>query len=288
MHRVSIVLPTYNGGDNLRRSINSVLCQSFTEWELIIVDDCSTDNTRDIVEDYVVLDSRIKAIHNKKNERLPMSLNIGFELASGEYLTWTSDDNVFHSDALYKMVKYLDDHAYVDMVYADMNIIDENGRFLVESIRTLPDELRFVNPIGGCFLYRKTIAEQVGEYDTEMFLAEDYEYWIRIYLAGIIEHIEDTLYDYAKTTKSLTATRNREIYIQTFKAKEKHRHELLERCYGRAEKNRFYNEMIKLVPNSSQKWKLRQKYYREDKGFIIGDIQYRIKSFYKNRMKNID
>ncbi len=78
MPKVSIVLPTYNGEKYIRESVESIINQSFTDWELIIVDDCSTDHTAMIVDQYASEDFRIKVIHNKKNQKLPQSLNIGF------------------------------------------------------------------------------------------------------------------------------------------------------------------------------------------------------------------
>ena len=97
---ISIVLPVYNGERFLRESIDSVLAQTYTNWELLIVDDCSTDNTAAIVHEYVQKDSRVQYYKNEKNLRLPRNLNRGFSLARGDYLTWTSDDNVFWPTAL--------------------------------------------------------------------------------------------------------------------------------------------------------------------------------------------
>ena len=83
MPQISIVLPTFNGEAYLAESIESILSQSFEDFELIIVNDCSTDRTAEIIEQYVKKDSRVKSIYNDVNQRLPKSLNIGFENASG-------------------------------------------------------------------------------------------------------------------------------------------------------------------------------------------------------------
>ena len=91
-NKVSIILPTYNGKKYIRDSIESIINQTYTNWELIIVNDCSTDDTQKIIEEYQQKDKRIIVINNEKNLKLPASLNRGFEEASGEYYTWTSDD----------------------------------------------------------------------------------------------------------------------------------------------------------------------------------------------------
>jgi len=76
--KVSIVLPVYNGAKYLRESVDSCLAQTFSNWELIIVNDCSTDESSAIAEEYAAKDERIRVIHNETNLKLPASLNAGF------------------------------------------------------------------------------------------------------------------------------------------------------------------------------------------------------------------
>src|SRR5262245_43666619 len=107
---VSIVLPTYNGSRFIQKSIESCLHQTYRRIELIIVNDCSTDETPAIIEEYAKGDSRVRIIHNATNQKLPLSLNIGFAAAKGEYFTWTSDDNYYAPNAIEKMVDVLQQH----------------------------------------------------------------------------------------------------------------------------------------------------------------------------------
>ncbi len=90
---VSIVLPTYKRAHVLPSAIRSVLNQTYTNLELIVVDDNSPDDTRDVVASFG--DPRIRYVRNEPNLKLPRALNRGFSLARGEYLTWTSDDNLY-------------------------------------------------------------------------------------------------------------------------------------------------------------------------------------------------
>ena len=99
MPKISVVLPVYNGEAYLKDAIKSILNQTFQDFELIIVDDCSTDRTTEIVKRYVDCDSRIILIQNKVNLKLPESLNKGFSHATGDYWTWTSCDNLYMPDA---------------------------------------------------------------------------------------------------------------------------------------------------------------------------------------------
>ena len=102
--KISVILPSYNGERYLAQSIQSVIDQTETDWELIIVNDCSTDSTLEIATKFAKIDRRIKVISNEKNSKLPASLNEGFRRAKGKYLTWTSDDNYYKPDALKKLL----------------------------------------------------------------------------------------------------------------------------------------------------------------------------------------
>ena len=104
---ISIILPVYNGEQYLAESIESVLAQTYQYWELLILDDCSTDKTQIISKEFEKRDNRIKYYRNEKNLKLPGDLNRGFSLSKGSYLTWTSDDNRFRSEALEVMVNSL-------------------------------------------------------------------------------------------------------------------------------------------------------------------------------------
>ena len=86
---VSIVLPTHNGARYLEQAVQSCLDQTYRNWELIIVDDASTDETPALIARLVAADSRIRSIRNEVNQKLPGALNTGFAQARGEYLTWT-------------------------------------------------------------------------------------------------------------------------------------------------------------------------------------------------------
>ncbi len=210
MPGVSIVLPSYNGEKYIRTSIDSILCQTYLDWELLIVDDCSTDETPKIINEYCQKDSRISVIRNTVNQKLPVSLNIGFKQAKGKYLTWTSDDNMFEKDAIRVMVDFLDKHQDYVMVCCDMKYINESGMF-IKNFQADPSNIWKYNSIGACFMYTRIVKDIVGEYDKSLFLVEDYDYWIRIYKEGKIGKIENKMYQYRHHKCSLTESRQNEI-----------------------------------------------------------------------------
>lgn len=211
MKKVSIILPTYNGEKFIKESIESVINQTYNNWELIIINDCSTDNTPNIINEYQTKDSRIRVISNEQNKKLPASLNIGFSYASGEYYTWTSDDNKYYPTAIEEMVDFLDKNPQTDLVSYNFNFVNEDGSYQNIYTNTTPPRKQLMLAlhcnIGACFMYRKEIAQNIGEYDTKMFCAEDYEYWCRIALKGKISYQDKVLYDYRNNPQSLTATK---------------------------------------------------------------------------------
>lgn len=203
--KVSIVLPTYNGDGYLRQSIDSCLFQTYKNIELIIVDDCSTDETPDIVRSFN--DPRIRYVRNKTNQRLPRSLNIGFALTTGEYLTWTSDDNEFLPEAIAVMLEFLTENKSVDFVYANnlskfLNTGETKQRNISE-----PENIRERNCIGACYLYKRKVYETIGDFNPHYELVEDYEYWVRVWKKFRMHYLPRVLYIYGEHSKSLTGTR---------------------------------------------------------------------------------
>lgn len=220
--KISVILPVYNGSANLEKSIESVLAQTYKNIELIIVDDCSTDCSPDIIRTYADKDKRVKTIRNHSNQKLPKSLNIGFRKAKGDYYTWTSDDNYYKKDAFEKMVSCLERSSNVALVYADYTEVDADDREIKKVHLKEPQKMGFGNVVGACFLYRKEIAKKAGEYDPDLFLAEDYEYWIRIKKEGKLEHIHEELYFYRIHSKSLTSVKQDKISDAVYRVLEKH------------------------------------------------------------------
>lgn len=228
MPKVSIVLPTFNGSKYIAESLNSIINQTFTDWELIIINDCSTDNTPDIINDFSSKDKRIKVFTNKINLKLPRSLNEGFKHASGMYYTWTSDDNRYKANALEEMTKLLDCNPDIGLLYCNTDIINENGDIIEQGDLPSPEQLINQNVIGACFMYRADIGEKIGGYESDFFLAEDYEYWLRFFFNFKIYKHDHNLYEYRLHSKSLTAaSKGRQILIQRARVKHKYLNEFI-------------------------------------------------------------
>ncbi len=217
---VSIVLPTFNGCRYIKETIESIVNQTYKNWELIIVNDCSTDNTLEIISECASKDCRIKIFSNSINQKVAVSLNNGFREARGAYYTWISDDNKFKPDALEYMVNFLNKNKKIDFVSCAYEIMNENGDFTSFSYdyyskKRKITELFYENNIGACFLYRKRLAENVGNYDFCFPLANDYDYWMRAAAAGCIAYDNAVLYEYRDHPNNLTTLKKEDMIRET-------------------------------------------------------------------------
>jgi glycosyltransferase involved in cell wall biosynthesis len=212
---VSIVLPTYNRAHLLGHAIRSVLSQTHRNLELIVVDDNSKDHTPEVARAFD--DPRVHYVRNEHNLKLPGALNKGFALARGRFLTWTSDDNLYAGDAIERMVAALEDGG-CDLVFADyfdfLRHDEKTGEPIEPKRVRLPDVLRLEqgNSVGACFLYTRAVYERIGDYDPELFLVEDYDYFIRIQKQGFsIRHIPEPLYYFSRHDDTLYCSRYAEV-----------------------------------------------------------------------------
>ncbi|PRX46304.1 glycosyltransferase family 2 protein [Salegentibacter salegens] len=200
---VSIILPVYNGEKFLDQSIQSCLEQTYVNIELIIVDDCSTDNSYKIAREFQKKDKRVVLIQNTENKQLPASLNIGHKVAKGSYLTWTSDDNFYEPNAIERMVVEIEKSG-IDITYSNFNIIEENGGFKRKFVFNEGSTILLGNTVGACFLYKKEVFDRNNGYDEELHTVEDYDFWLQASIHSHFNHIPDYLYNFRIHKNSLS------------------------------------------------------------------------------------
>lgn len=210
--KISVVLPTYNQIAMLSGAVASVLKQSYQDFKLIIVNDGSTDGTREYLES--LKDPRIQVIH-QANQRLPGALNTGFRAARGKLLTWVSSDNYCAPYFLEALVGALAAYPEAGLAYADFFLIDANDRII--SRTSVPDygyrSLLIRNDGNAAFIYRRACMEQVGLYDTELEGAEDWDYWIRIAEQFGFVYVPEALCYYRLHEKSMQSTMRPQVNI---------------------------------------------------------------------------
>jgi len=201
---ISIIIPVYNGEKYLSQSIESCLNQTYNNIELIIVNDCSTDSTFLMANRYADKDARVRIINNKENKKLPASLNVGHNVAKGDFITWTSDDNILKSIFIEQLFQsIIKEHA--DVVYSNYDIIYNNGALKRIHHSGPTEHLLFGNKIGASFLYKKEVFHELRGFDEELYLLEDYDFWLRASLKFKFYQIKENLYQYRLHENSLTA-----------------------------------------------------------------------------------
>lgn len=246
---ISIILPVYNGEEYLAEAIVSCLTQTHKKLELIIVNDCSIDNSLQIAEAFKAKDSRVTIITNKVNRRLPASLNIGHKAAQGEYITWTSDDNIFKGNAIQVLLDKILQSA-TDVVYSNFHVIKENGTIRKGVKLENGTSLLYGNTIGASFLYKRSVFTRNDGYNENLHSVEDYDFWLRATLHSKFFHIKESLYDFRSHGLSLSSqlriknTPENKLYTQNIKCCYKNYLRLLD-CDSKQNEN--YAEILKRI-----------------------------------------
>jgi glycosyltransferase involved in cell wall biosynthesis len=212
---VSIVLPVFNGEKYLAEALESIFRQTYRQFELIAINDGSTDHTMEILERYQNLDERMIVLQ-QDNQHISRTLSRGFRLAKGEFLTWTSCDNRLKPRFLELMMACLQRHPDWDMINANMDIIGDDGQPLIDShyyawyqnppgsahvfFPPSQDDLNFAsrNNIGAAFMYRARVAHLLGDYSPYRACVEDYDYWLQVNELFRLRHadFDDIVYEY--------------------------------------------------------------------------------------------
>jgi glycosyltransferase involved in cell wall biosynthesis len=211
MPKVSILIPTHNRARLLRKAIVSVLEQSFQDFEIIVVDDASDDDTRDVVES--LADGRIRYFRHAENRGEGASRNTGLVHSTGQYIAFIDDDDTWLPDKLTAQVRLLDAcPSDVGGIYTGYFRVDmENGETLAtiqpEKRSNLYADLRSYNWVGtpSTVLLRRECFDRAGKFDEHLKFGPDYDMWIRISKFYQFEFISRPLVRYAVHPNRLSA-----------------------------------------------------------------------------------
>ena len=180
--KISVIMSVYNGEKYLREAIGSILAQTFTDFEFIIVDDGSTDNSLEIIQSYN--DKRIRIINNEKNIGLTKSLNKALKAARGEYIARQDADDISLPSRFEEQMRYFEEHPEVALLGTSVYIIDENGKIIGKHIilaKPTAKDFFKCNPFDhGTVMFKKDIVNMIGFYNELIRYSQDYELWLRI------------------------------------------------------------------------------------------------------------
>jgi glycosyltransferase involved in cell wall biosynthesis len=189
---VSIVTPSYNQGQFIRETIESVLNQDYPQIEYIVIDGGSTDNTLEILKTY---SDRIRWLSAPDLGQAD-AVNKGFKMARGDILGWLNSDDTYTPGAIGAVVECFTRYPELVMIYGDACYIDQNGKIIDKYVSERFGLKRLAE---SCFIcqpaafIRSEVFERIGELDTNLHLCMDYDYWIRIgrhYPAAMIKYLE--------------------------------------------------------------------------------------------------
>jgi len=220
--KVSIILPTYNGAKFISGAIKSVSAQSYKDWELLVIDDGSTDKTAEIVEELSKKDSRIKYFRNEKNLGIQKTLNKGLKLARGEYVARIDDDDRWVDvDKLKKQVEFLDKNPDYILVGMGVIVVNEDGDELFRFLNPQTDEdIRKKILSRNCFthssvMFRKEVAINLGGYSEseDVKHIEDYDLWLKFGRNGKMANLPMHAIHFIMRDKSISS-KNKNIQLR--------------------------------------------------------------------------
>ncbi|MDX6190118.1 glycosyltransferase [Flavobacterium sp. Fl-318] len=203
MPLVTVILPCYNAELYVEEAVLSIMNQTYTNLEILVIDDCSNDDTNSILKRLSMEDSRIRLIRNEQNLRLVKTLNKGIDEARGMFIARMDADDVSLPERIEKQMDLMLSNPDVDLCGTSYSIIDGIGNKLKTEVKVpstceeIKTALLFTCPMGHpTVLFRKEKIQSLGSYDENMINIEDYELWLRVALKGKMVNLQNPLLKY--------------------------------------------------------------------------------------------
>jgi len=193
---ISVIMSVYNGEKYLREAIESILSQTFTDFEFLIVNDGSTDGSLEIIQSYQ--DERIRVINNEQNIGLTKSLNKAIKQAKGEYIGRQDSDDVSFPNRFEEQIKYFEEHPEVALLGTSVYRIDERGKVFDRIIvRAKPGRSLFKGNqfCHGSTMFKREAVSRLGGYNELFRYCQDYELWLRVAKYYEVSNLTQVLYN---------------------------------------------------------------------------------------------
>mgnify|MGYP003315936127 CR=1 FL=1 len=190
MKKVSVIMATYNCEDTIKEAIESIINQTYSNWELVICDDCSTDNTYNLLLEYKEkYPEKIVLIRNEKNSKLPCSLNRCLEKVTGEYIARMDGDDISTPERLEKQVEFLNNNPQYAVCGTDMVRFDETGEYGYYHSVTNPNKYTLLKEVPFChatIMMRLEVYKDLNGYTVSdrTSRGQDVDLWFRFYSKG--------------------------------------------------------------------------------------------------------
>lgn len=225
---VSVVIPTYNAEEFIQPSLNSILNQTYTNLEVIVIDDCSTDRTVERVCEISRADKRVRVLKNDHNLGIGGNRNKGIQEAKGKYICWQDADDISLPDRIESQVIFLEARPRVGIVGGYITFFsgaaDGVTRRYAEDDRTLRKNIFKYNPVAqpACMVRRECF-DRVGGYNQNLRLSEDLEMQFRIGEQYEFGNIQQVVLKYRQSPGSLTAANLKKMELATLSIRKRYR-----------------------------------------------------------------
>ncbi len=241
--KVSVLMPAYNVEKYIGEAIESILNQTFTDFEFIIVDDGSTDGTWKIIQSYAEKDSRIVPLQNEKNLHISKTRNRLIGLARGEYVMWQDADDISVGDRTQKQVNFLDEHDDVGIVGGFLEMFTEKGEVSIRKYSNSDTTLRknifkFVTVSQPVSMVRKSIYNKVGIYNERFNVAEDLDLLFRVGSVSKLANVQEIMLKYRIFDESITFKQLRKMELLTIRIRNRYSKD---HGYQMSVSSKFYN-----------------------------------------------
>ena len=307
---VTVYITNFNYGKFIKQAIESVLMQTEQSFELIIIDDGSTDNSKEIIEKYKDL-KNIRIVY-QKNKGLNVTNNIALRAARGKYIVRLDADDYFSPNALELLLEKLESDSMLGMVFPDYFLVDTQGEVLERQKRhDFDNEVKLFDQAahGACTMIRVQFLREIGGYDESFSCQDGYELWVKFSSKFKVSNINEPLFYYRKHGKNLTSNEDRILdtratinskYVKKFNKEIKSvaiipvrgegndiyklpfgSHTLLEEKINQALESNFITKVIVTSPDENIKQLINDKYENLDK----------VSFFYRDKSKtriNVD
>lgn len=222
---VSICIPVFNGENTIRDTLLSAINQTYENIEIVVVDNCSEDNTVNIVQ--ANMSGHIRLYQNSENLGMVGNWNKCLEYAKGEYITILCADDLLNRDCIEKKVNIMRENKDVVMVFSASEIINENGTSLMKrrvfnnnkimegkkiSLRSYREKNLFGEPSN--VLFRKSALNETGGFDASMYYSADWDMWLKIANTGKVGYISEVLMKYRVSKNNQTSKTKLQTYIK--------------------------------------------------------------------------
>lgn len=209
---VSIIVPVYNAEKFINDTIQTVLNQTYKNWELLLVNDCSTDNSKKIIEEYEKKDKRIHLIELEQNSGAAIARNTGIENSKGRYIAFLDADDLWDKRKLEKQLKFIKENNY-EFTYTGYEFADENGNKNGKIVE-VPNNINYKQALKNTTIFTSTVIFDTKKLDKELIKmpnvkrGQDTATWWKVLKTGVVAHgLQESLSIYRRSNNTLSSNK---------------------------------------------------------------------------------